>query len=120
LVDGQGIGIHTDNAPQAVSRRIVVQLFRDWRDEYGGNLIFFGSADALDVRGMFRHLFNTAIGFSLNGVSYHAVSDVSHGERLNVIYGFWSSSSEFSEANARQTFALSENTPRKWMSAQDS
>lgn len=107
LVDGQGIGIHTDSAPGEESHRIVVQLSRDWQDDFGGNLVFFGSDDVSDVRSIFRHVFNTAIGFSLGGASYHAVSDVSHRERLTIVYGFWSVSSEFVESrNASRTFAI--------------
>jgi Rps23 Pro-64 3,4-dihydroxylase Tpa1-like proline 4-hydroxylase len=107
LVDGQSIGVHTDNAPEAETHRIVVQLSRDWKDEYGGHLVFLGSAEVGDVKSIFRHVFNTAIGFSLNRMSYHAVAAVSRGQRLTVIYGFWSISSEFSEANAERTFAIS-------------
>jgi Rps23 Pro-64 3,4-dihydroxylase Tpa1-like proline 4-hydroxylase len=107
LIDGQGIGIHTDNVLGEESHRIVVQLSRDWQDSSGGNLVFFGSADVGDVRNIFRHVFNTAIGFSLGGTSYHAVSNISHGERLTIIYGFWSASSEFDESrNAARTFTI--------------
>jgi len=107
LAEGQGIGIHTDDAPEAETHRIVVQLSRDWKDEFGGHLVFFGSADVRDMKSMFRHVFNTAIGFALNRVSYHAVDDVSQGERLTVIYGFWSADSDFSAANAGRTFTIS-------------
>lgn len=107
LVDGQGIGIHTDDCPGEESHRILVQLSRDWRDDFGGNLLFFGSNDVSDIKAMFRHVFNTAIAFSLGGVSYHAVSDVSGGERLTVIYGFWSASSAFNASrNAERTFPI--------------
>jgi Rps23 Pro-64 3,4-dihydroxylase Tpa1-like proline 4-hydroxylase len=107
LVEGQGIGIHTDNASEAETHRIVVQLSRDWKDEFGGELVFFGSSDVQDVKGMFRHVFNTAIGFSLDRASYHAVGDVVHGERLTLIYGFWSLAAEFSESTARRAFEIS-------------
>jgi Rps23 Pro-64 3,4-dihydroxylase Tpa1-like proline 4-hydroxylase len=107
LVDGQGIGIHTDNAPGGESHRIVVQLSRDWQDDFGGNLVFFGSDHVEDVTNVFRHVFNTAIGFSLGSVSYHAVTNVSHDQRLTLIYGFWSTTSEFNESTeARRTFAI--------------
>jgi hypothetical protein len=107
LIDGQGIGIHTDSAPGEESHRIVVQLSRDWQDSSGGHLVFFGSADVRDVRNIFRHIFNSAIGFSLGGASYHAVSNVLHGERFTIIYGFWSVLSEFDESkNAARTFAI--------------
>ncbi len=113
LTDGQGIGLHTDTAQGAESHRIVVQLSRDWQDAYGGNLVFFGSNDARDVRNIFRHLFNTAIGFCLGGVSYHAVTDVSHGERLTVIYGLWSVGSKFDSCTqgARTLSALEARSP---------
>src|SRR5262245_22697619 len=39
LIDGQGIGIHTDNALGEESHRVVVQLSRDWQDSFGGNLV---------------------------------------------------------------------------------
>ena len=107
LVDGQGIGIHTDDCPGEESHRILVQLSRGWRDGFGGNLLFFGSDDVSDIKAMFRHVFNTAIAFSLGGVSYHAVSDVSGGERLTVIYGFWSASSAFDASrHAGRTFTI--------------
>jgi Rps23 Pro-64 3,4-dihydroxylase Tpa1-like proline 4-hydroxylase len=106
LVDGQSIGIHTDDAPEAETHRIVVQLSSDWKDEFGGHLLFFGSEEVEDLKSMFRHVFNTAIGFSLDSVSYHAVAAVSQGERLTVIYGLWSIGSTFSEANTERTFAI--------------
>lgn len=107
LVDGQGIGIHTDSKRGAESHRILVQLSKDWQDDFGGQLVFFGSDNIEDVKLVFRHAFNTAIGFSLGGVSYHAVSNVMHGERLTVIYGFWSISSEFDEfTDAQRTFMI--------------
>lgn len=106
LVNGQGIGIHADSAQQAESHRIVVQLSRNWQDDYGGNIVFFGSDNVTDVSKIFRPVFNTAVGFSLGGVSYHAVSDVSHSQRLTLLYGFWSVSSPFDEsAEAGKTVA---------------
>jgi Rps23 Pro-64 3,4-dihydroxylase Tpa1-like proline 4-hydroxylase len=109
LVDGQGIGIHTDNAPHAETHRIVVQLSRDWKDVYGGQLVFFGSGDIEDVKTVFKHAFNTAIAFPLDAVSYHAVTDVSDAERLTVIYGFWSFAADFSPETAARTFDISQN-----------
>jgi hypothetical protein len=106
LIDRQGIGIHTDKAPGAESHRIIVQLSKDWQDGFGGHLVLFGSGDVNDVRSIFRHVFNTAIGFPLGHRSYHAVTDVSSGERLTVIYGLWSTASEFdASANADRVFA---------------
>lgn len=105
LVETQGIGIHTDNAPGAESHRIVVQLSEGWQDAFGGHLVFFGSGDVNDMRNIFRHVFNTAIGFRLGPSSYHAVSNVSSGERLTLIYGFWSTAYEFdASANEGRVF----------------
>lgn len=107
LMDGQGIGIHTDNAHGEESHRLVVQLSKDWQDASGGNLVFFGSADIRDVKNIFRPVFNTAIGFALGEASHHAVSNVSHGTRLTIIYGFWSVLFEFDEPrNSARTFTI--------------
>jgi hypothetical protein len=106
LCEGQGIGIHTDDAPGEESHRIVVQLSKELREDAGGNLVFFGSAAVEDVRSLFRHVFNTAIGFVLGSRSFHAVSDVARGERLTVIYGFWSASSALDDARLARTFPI--------------
>jgi Rps23 Pro-64 3,4-dihydroxylase Tpa1-like proline 4-hydroxylase len=106
MTRGQGIGIHADSMAGEDSHRVVVQLSRGWQPEFGGNLVFFGSPHAEDVRQSFEHVFNTAIGFALSDRSYHAVSRVGQGERLTVIYGFWSVTSAFDQAaNAWRTFS---------------
>jgi Rps23 Pro-64 3,4-dihydroxylase Tpa1-like proline 4-hydroxylase len=106
MTPGQGIGIHADSMVGEDSHRIVVQLSRAWRPEFGGNLVFFGGAAADDARQSFEHVFNTAIGFALSEASYHAVTQVVQGERLTVIYGFWSAASAFDQAaNAWRTFS---------------
>jgi hypothetical protein len=90
LVVGQGIGLHND-APHGLleTHRLVIHLGDDFEDRFGGHLVFFSSKDSSDVNRIFRPLHNTGVGFAMSERSYHAVSDVSEGERYTVVLSFW-------------------------------
>lgn len=88
LLDGQTIRIHNDFIGGAETHRILIQLNRGWRDDQGGLLMLFGSADPADVRRVIRPLHRSAFGFSISDHSFHAVSTVSEGERYTLVYSF--------------------------------
>jgi Rps23 Pro-64 3,4-dihydroxylase Tpa1-like proline 4-hydroxylase len=90
LISGQGIGIHNDDPqPGSESYRLVVQLNRDFRDSYGGHLALFNSNSIQDIHRIVRPIHNSAIAFALLPHSWHAVSDVSEGERYSIVFSFW-------------------------------
>ena len=95
LVPGQGIGIHND-APNEGSEthRFVLQLNRGFVDENGGYLVVFNSNNSGDIARVIRPVHNTGFGFSMSDSSYHAVTDVRHGERYTIVFSFWSAHSD--------------------------
>lgn len=91
LIAGQKIGIHTDEPRgDAETHRLVLQLNRGWRDEWGGHLVLFGDDDPDCIRAVIRPLHNTSIGFALSHRSFHAVAPVAGGVRYTLIFSFWS------------------------------
>ena len=68
---------------------MLVQLNRDWTDDNGGALLFFGSEDAGDVRKGFRPLHDSCVAFEISPKSHHAVTPVVQGERYTLVYSFY-------------------------------
>lgn len=89
LVSGQRIRLHNDFIAGAETHRLMIQLNRGWKDEYGGFLIFFKSADPSDLHKVFRPVHNSAVGFAITPESYHAVSTLHAGERFTLVYSFY-------------------------------
>lgn len=89
LVPGQRIRIHNDYIAGQESHRVLVQLNRDWTDDNGGALLFFGSEDARDVRKGFRPLHDSCVAFEISPKSHHAVTPVVRGERYTLVYSFY-------------------------------
>lgn len=88
LLGGQTIRIHNDYIEDAESHRILIQLNRGWRDEQGGLLMLFGSANSQDVQRVIRPLHRSAFGFAISDCSFHAVSTIVDGERYTLVYSF--------------------------------
>ena len=89
LVSGQRIRLHNDFIAGAETHRLLIQLNRGWKDENGGFLLLFNSADASDVHKVLRPLHNSALGFAITPISYHAVSTLHTGERYTLVYSFY-------------------------------
>ena len=86
---GQRIRLHNDFIAGAETHRLMIQLNQGWKDENGGFLLFFNSADASDLHKVFRPVHNSAVGFAISPESYHAVSTLHAGERFTLVYSFY-------------------------------
>jgi len=85
---GQHIGVHSDQPLMGYElARLVVQLNRNWKAEYGGAFQLFDSANGAPTRQL-ESGFNRYACFCLHPESYHAVSEVTH-ERRSVVFNFW-------------------------------
>jgi hypothetical protein len=97
LLPGQSIWLHTDDPANPGSlgptHRIVVHLNRHWSEDSGGQLVFFGSRNARDVRRVFPALHNYAVAFALSDRSYHGVTEVRSGSRYTIVFSFCKSDS---------------------------
>jgi Rps23 Pro-64 3,4-dihydroxylase Tpa1-like proline 4-hydroxylase len=89
LVPGQRIRIHNDFIVGKESHRALIQFNRDWVDENGGALLFFGSEDASDIRKGFRPLHDSCVAFEISPASHHAVTPVVRGDRYTLVYSFY-------------------------------
>ena len=89
LVPGQRIRIHNDHIPGQESHRVLIQLNRDWTDDKGGTLLFFGSEDSGDLCRGFRPLHDSCVAFEISPKSHHAVTPVVRGERYTLVYSFY-------------------------------
>ncbi len=89
LVPGQRIRIHNDYIAGQESHRVLVQLNRNWTDDNGGALLFFGAEDASDIRKAFRPLHDSCVAFEISPQSHHAVTPVVQGERYTLVYSFY-------------------------------
>ncbi|MEI6302527.1 MAG: 2OG-Fe(II) oxygenase [Betaproteobacteria bacterium] len=86
LVQGQGIGLHTDEARPGVVFNVFIN--REWREEFGGYLILFRSANNSDISAVIAPLHNRAVAIPVHKTSFHAVSDVFSGTRFALSYFF--------------------------------
>lgn len=86
LTKGQYVGIHCDDNQNQV--RLVVQLNRHWKLEYGGCLILFNSNRLNDIGRVYIPQNNTGIIFNVGRKPYHAVSKVYSGERYSIVFIF--------------------------------
>ena len=89
LVPGQRIRIHNDYIAGQESHRVLVQFNRDWTDDNGGVLLFFGSEDPRDIRKGFRPQHDSCVAFEISPKSHHAVTPVVQGERYTLVYSFY-------------------------------
>lgn len=89
LLPGQRIRLHNDFIPGAETHRLLLQFNRGWREDDGGLLLCFYSADSADIHKIFRPVHNSAFGFAITATSYHAVSTIHAGERFTIVYSFY-------------------------------
>lgn len=93
LIPGQRIRLHNDFIAGEQTYRLLIQLNRDCKDEDGGLLLLFNSADPADIHKVFRPIHNDAIGFVVSPSSNHAVSLIHGGERFTLVYSFYGQNS---------------------------
>ncbi|MCB9705520.1 MAG: 2OG-Fe(II) oxygenase [Myxococcales bacterium] len=90
LLEGEGIGIHTDAPVNGTeTHRLVVHLRRAFDDSEGGHLFLFRGPEAEDLAAIVRPHHNSAVAFELSERSWHAVNDVRGGARYSLIFGLW-------------------------------
>ena len=89
LVPGQRIRLHNDFIAGQKTYRLIIQLNRICKDDYGGLLLLFNSSDPADIHKVFRPVHNSAIGFVVSPTSNHAVSLIHGGERFTLVYSFY-------------------------------
>jgi Rps23 Pro-64 3,4-dihydroxylase Tpa1-like proline 4-hydroxylase len=89
LLPGQRIRIHNDFIPGQETHRLLIQLNRNWRDEDGGFLLFFNSANPADIHKVCRPTHNSLVGFAITPNSHHAVSTIHGSERFTLVYSFY-------------------------------
>jgi len=88
LIPGQRIRLHNDFIAGERAYRLLIQMNRGCKDEDGGLLFLFNSADPADIHKVFRPIHNDAIGFIVSPASNHAVSLIHSGERFTLVYSF--------------------------------
>lgn len=88
LVAGQTIRIHNDYLPEGESHRLLLQLNRGWKSEYGGYLMLFNGPEPETVGKVVEPLHGSVQAFAISPRSYHGVSTVHRGERFTVVYSF--------------------------------
>ena len=88
LTAGQTIRIHNDFLPEGESHRLLLQLNRGWKPEYGGYLMFFDGPEPEKVSKVIEPIHGSVQAFAISTRSYHAVSTVHRGERFTVVYSF--------------------------------
>lgn len=89
LVCGQTIRIHNDFISDGESHRLLLQLNRGWKPEYGGYLMLFSESEPESLAKMIEPLSGSIQAFHISPHSYHAVSTVHSGERFTIVYSFY-------------------------------
>ena len=90
LIKGQTIRIHNDFLPGEETHRLLIQLNRNWIDEYGGKLMIFNGPEPEDIVDIIDPESGSIQGFAISKKSHHAVSTVHGGERFTVVYSLFS------------------------------
>jgi Rps23 Pro-64 3,4-dihydroxylase Tpa1-like proline 4-hydroxylase len=89
LVKDQRIRIHNDFISGHETHRLLIQLNREWKPQYGGLLILFNSSDPANIHRILLPLNNSALGFAVSAKSNHAVTVVQTSERFTLVYSFY-------------------------------
>jgi len=88
LINGQRIGIHNDFINGDETHRLVLHINPYWKEENGGYLMLFDSADVQDVSKIISPINNTAFAFEISGDSHHAISKIYDFIRYTIVYTF--------------------------------
>jgi Rps23 Pro-64 3,4-dihydroxylase Tpa1-like proline 4-hydroxylase len=88
LVNSQHIGVHNDFIDEEETHRMLIQINPHWKEEHGGYLLLFNSADSKDMAKVVSPINNTAFGFEISKKSHHAVSKIYDFTRYTIVYTF--------------------------------
>jgi len=84
---GEAVGIHNDNDQGTM--RFIVHFNRGWSPDSGGYMTLIRSDNPLDLdRRIIPPRHNTGIVLPLGLHSYHAVGDMTRGDRYTIVYTF--------------------------------
>jgi Rps23 Pro-64 3,4-dihydroxylase Tpa1-like proline 4-hydroxylase len=92
ILTGGALSPHTDVSHLRFTHRLLVQLNREWKPEYGGVLcLHAGSAhaDQDSLRKTVPPLYRSGFAFEISPRSFHSVTPVLHGERYTLSYTFY-------------------------------
>lgn len=90
LISGQTIRIHNDFIPGEETHRVLIQLNRNWNNEFGGQLMLFSGPEPNQLSKIIPPKSGSIQGFAISPNSHHAVSTVHGGERFTIVYSFFS------------------------------
>jgi len=85
----QKIRIHNDARPDGETHRFLVQLNRGWDEANGGLLMLFRGPEVEALDDIIHPTSRSAFGFEISNASYHAVSQVHHGDRYTLVFSFY-------------------------------
>lgn len=89
LICSQTIRIHNDFISGGESHRLLLQLNRGWKPDYGGYLMLFSGPQPECLSKVIEPVNGSIQAFSISPHSYHAVSTVHFGERFTMVYSFY-------------------------------
>jgi hypothetical protein len=85
----QKIRVHNDARPDGETHRFLIQLNRGWAESNGGLLMLFRGPEVETLDEIIFPTSRSAFGFEISTASYHAVSQVHHGDRYTVVFSFY-------------------------------
>jgi Rps23 Pro-64 3,4-dihydroxylase Tpa1-like proline 4-hydroxylase len=85
----QKIRIHNDARHDGESHRFLIQLNRGWDESNGGLLMLFHGPEVETLDDIIPPTSRSAFGFEISTSSYHAVSQVHHGDRYTLVFSFY-------------------------------
>ena len=89
LAPGQRIGIHNDYRPGAETHRLVVTLADAWDCDDGGFLVLLRGPRPEDAELIIPPVGGSVVGFEISPGSFHAVTPVTRGCRVTLLYSFY-------------------------------
>lgn len=89
----QKIRIHNDAQPDGETHRFLIQLNRGWSEANGGLLMLFRGPEVETLEEVIAPESRSAFGFEISTASYHAVSQVYHGDRYTIVFSFYAARS---------------------------
>ena len=88
LEPGQVIRIHNDYIESAETHRLLIQLNRGWDVKQGGLLMLFAKEDVDSLSEVILPTHSSGFAFEISANSFHAVSEIKHGNRYTLVYTF--------------------------------
>lgn len=85
----QKIRIHNDARPDGETHRLLIQVNRGWSEANGGLLMLFRGPEVEMLNDVIAPSSRSAFGFQISAASYHAVSQVHHGDRYTLVFSFY-------------------------------